>query len=75
MPRCKNSLRLSFVLLIVLQGKVMHQVGIEVVGQGALTLTMFLKELMERKNMPVGSLYTIRTLKEVSIVPIMVHIG
>ncbi|RZC74334.1 hypothetical protein C5167_049812 [Papaver somniferum] len=48
----------------ILQGKVMHQVGIEVVGQEALTLTMFLKELMERKNMPVGSLYTIRTLKE-----------
>ncbi|KAI3914260.1 hypothetical protein MKW92_007359 [Papaver armeniacum] len=48
----------------ILQGKVMHQVGIEVVGQGALTLTMFLKELMERKNMHVGSLYTIRTLKE-----------
>lgn len=33
----------------ILQGKVMHQVGIEVVGQGALTLTMFLKELMERR--------------------------
>ncbi|KAI3918657.1 hypothetical protein MKX01_041977 [Papaver californicum] len=48
----------------ILQGKVIHQVGIEVVGQGAVTLTMFLKELMERKNMHVGSLYTIRTLKE-----------
>ncbi|MCL7041908.1 hypothetical protein MKW94_015606 [Papaver nudicaule] len=48
----------------ILQGKVMHQVGIEVVGQGALTLTVFLKELMGRKNMHVESLYTVRTLKE-----------
>ncbi|OVA01384.1 F-box domain [Macleaya cordata] len=48
----------------IFQGKVMHQVGIEVVGQGALTLTGFLKELMDKKSMNVESLYTIRTLKE-----------
>lgn len=44
----------------------MHQVGVEVVGIGALKLTGFLKEQMQQKNIYFGSLYTVRTLKEVS---------
>uniref|UniRef100_M1C053 Actin, macronuclear n=2 Tax=Solanum tuberosum TaxID=4113 RepID=M1C053_SOLTU len=50
----------------ILHGKVMHQVGVEVVGIGALKLTGFLKEQMQQKNIYFGSLYTVRTLKEVS---------
>ncbi|XP_004244002.1 actin-related protein 8 [Solanum lycopersicum] len=48
----------------ILYGKVMHQVGVEVVGIGALKLTGFLKEQMQQKNIYFGSLYTVRTLKE-----------
>ena len=49
----------------VLHGKVMRKVGVEVVGVGALKLTGFLKELMQLNNINFGSLYTVRTLKEV----------
>lgn len=49
----------------VLNGKVMRKVGVEVVGLGALKLTGFLKELMQRNNINFASMYTIRTLKEV----------
>ncbi|KAF3666524.1 Actin-related protein 8 [Capsicum annuum] len=48
----------------ILHGKVMHQVGVEVVGIGALKLTGFLKEQMQQKNTYFGSLYTVRALKE-----------
>ncbi|KAI3427763.1 F-box domain-containing protein, partial [Psidium guajava] len=48
----------------ILHGKVMHKVGVEVTGIGALKLTGFLRELMQQKNMSFGSLYTVRTLKE-----------
>lgn len=48
----------------ILHGKVMHQVGIEVVGVAALKLTGYLRDRMEQKNIHVGSLYTVRTLKE-----------
>ncbi|KAK4355118.1 hypothetical protein RND71_024089 [Anisodus tanguticus] len=48
----------------ILHGKVMHQVGVEVVGIGALKLTGFLKEKMQQKNIYFGSLYTVRALKE-----------
>lgn len=48
----------------ILHGKVMHQVGVEVVGIGALKLTGFLKEQMQQKNVYFGSLYTVRALKE-----------
>nr|XP_016442653.1 PREDICTED: actin-related protein 8-like [Nicotiana tabacum] len=48
----------------ILHGKVMHQVGVEVVGIGALKLTGFLKEQMQQKNIYFGSLYTVRALKE-----------
>ncbi|KAK9156461.1 hypothetical protein Sjap_003941 [Stephania japonica] len=48
----------------VFQGKVMRDVGVEVVGQGALKLTGFLKELMLQRNINFESLYTVRTLKE-----------
>ncbi|XP_060188380.1 actin-related protein 8 isoform X2 [Lycium barbarum] len=48
----------------ILHGKVMHQVGVEVVGIGALKLTGFLKEQMQQKNIFFGSLYTVRALKE-----------
>lgn len=51
-------------VLPILHGKVMRKVGVEVVGLGALNLTGFLRELMQRKNIDFESLYTIRTLKE-----------
>ena len=43
----------------------MRKVGVEVVGLGALKLTGFLRELMQQNNISFGSLYTVRTLKEV----------
>ncbi|PIA58257.1 hypothetical protein AQUCO_00500294v1 [Aquilegia coerulea] len=48
----------------ILRGKVMREVGVEVLGQGAVKLTGYLRELMQQKNMNFGSLYTVRTLKE-----------
>ncbi|XP_062103121.1 actin-related protein 8-like [Humulus lupulus] len=48
----------------ILHGKVMRNVGVEVVGLGALKLTGFLKELMQQNNISFESLYTVRTLKE-----------
>ncbi|XP_019057942.1 PREDICTED: actin-related protein 8 isoform X2 [Tarenaya hassleriana] len=51
-------------ILPILHGKVMRQVGIEVIGFGALKLTSFLKEKMQENNIPFQSLYTVRTLKE-----------
>ncbi|KAF5201254.1 Actin-related protein [Thalictrum thalictroides] len=48
----------------ILRGKVMREVGVEVMGQGAVKLTGYLRELMQQKNMNFGSLYTVRTLKE-----------
>ncbi|XP_042502709.1 actin-related protein 8-like [Macadamia integrifolia] len=48
----------------ILRGKVMREVGVEVLGQGARKLTGFLKDLMQQKNMNFGSLFTVRTLKE-----------
>jgi hypothetical protein len=50
----------------VFQGKVMYEIGIEIVGQSALKLTGFLKELMLRRNISCQSLYTVRTIKEVN---------
>ncbi|XP_062103503.1 actin-related protein 8-like [Humulus lupulus] len=51
----------------ILHGKVMHKVGVEVVGLGALKLTGFLKELMQQNNISFESLYTVRTLKKVQV--------
>ncbi|KAJ0266985.1 Actin-related protein 8 [Hirschfeldia incana] len=48
----------------ILNGKVMRQVGVEVIGFGALKLTGFLKEKMQENNVTFRSLYTVRTLKE-----------
>ncbi|KAH7545474.1 actin-related protein 8 isoform X2 [Ziziphus jujuba] len=48
----------------ILNGKVMRKVGVEVVGLGALKLTGFLRELMQKNNLNFESLYTVRTLKE-----------
>ncbi|XP_019196420.1 PREDICTED: actin-related protein 8 [Ipomoea nil] len=48
----------------IIHGKVMHNVGVETIGVGALKLTSFLKEQMQQKNIYFGSLYTVRTLKE-----------
>ncbi|KAL7088221.1 hypothetical protein ACP275_13G115000 [Erythranthe tilingii] len=48
----------------ILHGKVMHKVGVEVVGMGALKLTGFLKDRMQQNNIAFDSLYTVRTLKE-----------
>lgn len=49
----------------VLHGKVMHKVGVEVVGMGALKLTGYLRDRMQQNNIQFDSLYTVRTLKEV----------
>ncbi|KAG2275045.1 hypothetical protein Bca52824_057600 [Brassica carinata] len=48
----------------ILNGKVMRQVGVEVIGFGAFKLTGFLKEKMQENNTTFQSLYTVRTLKE-----------
>ncbi|KAF3327607.1 actin-related protein 8 [Carex littledalei] len=48
----------------VYRGKVMREIGVEIVGIGALKLTSFLKELMQRRGMTYESLYTVRTIKE-----------
>ncbi|CAN1194501.1 Actin-related protein 8 [Linum perenne] len=48
----------------ILNGKVMHSIGVEVIGIGALKVTGFLKEQMQQNNINCESLYTIRTLKE-----------
>ncbi|KAK1310273.1 Actin-related protein 8 [Acorus calamus] len=48
----------------ILRGKVLYEVGVEIVGHGALKLTGYLRELMQRRNMNFESLYTVRTLKE-----------
>lgn len=45
----------------------MHDVGIEILGQGALRLTGFLRELMQQRSINFESLYTVRTIKEVWI--------
>lgn len=59
------------ILLIVLNGKVMRKVGVEVVGLGALKLTGFLRELMQQNNINFESLYTVRTLKEVLLLSVI----
>jgi hypothetical protein len=52
----------------VFEGRVMYEIGVETVGQGALKLTGFLKELMLQRNISCESLYTVRTIKEVKFV-------
>uniref|UniRef100_K3Z6U9 F-box domain-containing protein n=1 Tax=Setaria italica TaxID=4555 RepID=K3Z6U9_SETIT len=49
----------------IFEGRVMYEIGVETVGQGALKLTGFLKELMHQRNISCESLYTVRTIKEV----------
>lgn len=46
----------------------MHDIGVEILGHGALKLTEFLREAMQRSNITFESLYTIRTLKEVGVI-------
>jgi actin-related protein 8 len=48
----------------IFEGRVMYEIGVETVGQGALKLTGFLKELMHQRNIFCESLYTVRTIKE-----------
>ncbi|RCV15089.1 hypothetical protein SETIT_3G030600v2 [Setaria italica] len=48
----------------IFEGRVMYEIGVETVGQGALKLTGFLKELMHQRNISCESLYTVRTIKE-----------
>ncbi|KAL2628807.1 hypothetical protein R1flu_013493 [Riccia fluitans] len=48
----------------ILHGKVMRSIGVELVGQGALHLSVHLNELMEQNMRPAASMYTVRTLKE-----------
>uniref|UniRef100_A0A7N0VMV8 F-box domain-containing protein n=1 Tax=Kalanchoe fedtschenkoi TaxID=63787 RepID=A0A7N0VMV8_KALFE len=48
----------------ILRGKVMRNVGVEVMEMGGLKLTGYLKELMQQNNINCDSLYTVRTLKE-----------
>jgi hypothetical protein len=52
-------LLLSF--LTVYRGKVMRKISVEIVGIGALKLTGFLKELMQKRSMTYESLYTVWT--------------
>lgn len=44
----------------------MRKVGVEAVGVGALKLTGYLREQMQQQNLHFDSLYTVRSLKEVS---------
>ncbi|XP_057416427.1 actin-related protein 8-like isoform X2 [Lotus japonicus] len=48
----------------ILNGMVRREVGVEVVGLGALNLTGYLREKMQQSNMHFESLYTVRLLKE-----------
>ncbi|XP_058114552.1 actin-related protein 8 isoform X2 [Magnolia sinica] len=48
----------------ILRGKVMHKVGVEIIGQGALKLTGYLKDQMQQRRINFESLYTVRELKE-----------
>ncbi|XP_076919799.1 actin-related protein 8-like isoform X2 [Bidens hawaiensis] len=48
----------------ILHGKIMHKVGVEAVGVGALKLTGYLREQMQQRNLHFDSLYTVRSLKE-----------
>ncbi|XP_057812742.1 actin-related protein 8 isoform X5 [Cryptomeria japonica] len=48
----------------ILCGKVMRNVGVELVGQGALRITGFLSELMHGSGIEFGSMYTVKVLKE-----------
>ncbi|EPS61310.1 hypothetical protein M569_13487, partial [Genlisea aurea] len=48
----------------ILYGKVMRKVGVEVVGMGALKLTAFLRDRLQRNDVQFDSLYTVRALKE-----------
>ncbi|XP_031478852.1 actin-related protein 8 isoform X2 [Nymphaea colorata] len=48
----------------ILHGRVMREIGIEVIGQGALRLTSFLAEQIRQRGIACGSMYTVRTLKE-----------
>jgi len=55
-------------IFTVLHGKIIRNVGVEVVGMGALKLTGFLREQMQQQNIYFESLYTVRELKEVIFV-------
>ncbi|KAG0588974.1 hypothetical protein KC19_2G282100 [Ceratodon purpureus] len=48
----------------VLHGVVMRSLGLEIMGQGAMTLTVHLSELMHQSGLRFASMYTARTLKE-----------
>ncbi|KAF5796326.1 putative F-box domain, Actin family, F-box-like domain superfamily [Helianthus annuus] len=48
----------------ILNGKIMHKVGVEAMGVGALKLTGYLREQMQQRNLHFDSLYTVRSLKE-----------
>ncbi|KAI7734787.1 hypothetical protein M8C21_005453 [Ambrosia artemisiifolia] len=48
----------------ILHGKIMHKVGVEAMGVGALKLTGYLREQMQQRNLHFDSLYTVRSLKE-----------
>jgi len=47
----------------------MRSLGLEIMGQGAMTLTVHLSELMHQSGLRFASMYTARTLKEVSLNP------
>ncbi|KAJ7550642.1 hypothetical protein O6H91_07G110800 [Diphasiastrum complanatum] len=48
----------------ILHGKVMRNLGVEIIGQGALRLTGYLSELMQESGIQFATMYTVRTLKE-----------
>lgn len=59
----------------VLHGKIMHKVGVDAVGVGALKLTGYLREQMQQRNLHFSSLYTVRTLKEVTTIISVVEVN
>ncbi|KAI3708747.1 hypothetical protein L2E82_38164 [Cichorium intybus] len=48
----------------ILNGKVMHKVGVVSMNLGGLRLTEYLRDQLRQRNLHVSSLYTVRFLKE-----------
>ncbi|XP_039039678.1 actin-related protein 8-like [Hibiscus syriacus] len=59
----------------ILNGKVMHKVGVEVIGLGALKLTGYLREFLQQNNITFELLYTVRTLKDVCCNPLQLGVN
>lgn len=70
---CLTFLHFLLFYLVVLNGKVMRQVGVEFIGLGALKLTGYLRLLLQQSGIKFESLYTVGTLKEVLIYLHVLH--